>query len=130
MSSTITIDGLGDAIGDILTVYAEEKTEKVKKQAEQSMKELVELTKSTAPAGHNTGKHYKDFIASKVLSESAYEKVMQWYVKPPYHTLTHLLNNGHQLRNGGRWSGTAFLSDAVEKIQSDFEKKIEEIYNG
>lgn len=130
MSITITIDELSDAIDDILTVYAEEKTEEVKKQTERSMKELMELTKSTAPVGHNTGKHYKDYIACRVLSESAYEKIMQWYVKPPYYSLTHLLNNGHQLRNGGRWGGTAFLSDAVQKIEIDFVKKIEEIYNG
>lgn len=130
MSGIISIGDLSEVIDSTLKVYAEEKTEKVKKQSERSMKELVELTKSTAPVGHNTGTHYKDYISCKVLSESAYEKVMQWYVKPPYYTLTHLVNFGHQLRNGGRWNGTAFLSDAVEKISSDYITKIEEIYNG
>ena len=90
------------------------------------MSELVKTTKATAPVGKRQ-KHYKDQIASKKLYENANGSSYLWYVKDPDYRLTHLLNNGHALRDGGRVEGTHFLEKAVEPIIEDYLRKVEEI---
>ena len=118
MSKDFTID-----LKDILTEYTSEITEAVKAETEKVMKELVDETKATAPK--NRPKYHKS-ITSRTSFENARELTKQWYVKPPEHRLTHLLNNGHQTRDGGRVEGTGFLSDAVDKIEKKYIKAVEE----
>ena len=44
-----------------------------------------------------------------------------WYVKAPNYRLSHLLNNGHATRNGGRVQGTNFIGIANDEIQKEYE---------
>ncbi len=118
MSKDFTID-----LSDILTEYTNEITKAVKVETEKAMKDLVDETKATAPK--NRPKYHKS-IASRTSFEDSRKVVKQWYVKAPEHRLTHLLNNGHQTRNGGRVEGTGFLSDAVDKIEKNYIKAVEE----
>ena len=118
MSKDFTID-----LADVLTEYTKEITDAVKSETEKAMKELVDETNTTAPK--NRPKYSKS-ITSRTVSENARVLVKQWYVKPPEHRLTHLLNNGHQTRNGGRVDGTGFLSDAVDKVEKKYIKAVEE----
>ena len=118
MSKDFTID-----LENILTEYTTEITKAVKVETEKAMKELVDETKATAPK--NRPKYHKS-ITSRTAFEDGRKVVKQWYVKPPEHRLTHLLNNGHQTRNGGRVEGTGFLSDAVEKVEKKYIQAVEE----
>lgn len=54
------------------------------------------------------------------------DKEYIWYVRGSSANLTHLLTNGHQLRNGGRTHGDPFLKDAVENIKSTYEQRLKE----
>ena len=110
-------------LNDILTEYSKEITTAVKAETEKAMKDLVKETKTTAPK--DRPKYHKS-ITSDTAHENARELVKRWYVKAPEHRLTHLLNNGHQTRNGGRVNGTGFLSDAVEKIETQYIRAVEE----
>lgn len=126
----VNIDSLSDAISQELTLYSKEVTETLKKEAQSHMKELVKKTKATAPVG-NRQKHYKDNISSKKTSENDRGASYTWYVKGPDYRLSHLLEKGHALRDGGRVEGTHFIANASEPIIADFEKKVEEaISNG
>ena len=122
----INIDQLNEAIMDSLDEYNQEVVDGVKSVTKKAMNQLVKDSKATAPVGKRA-KHYKDNITSKTLSETDFGLSKLWYVKGSDYRLTHLLNNGHALRDGGRYPGTNFLGNAVDKIVPDYLKEIEEV---
>jgi hypothetical protein len=122
----IQISELNEAISGILTEYNAEVVSDLKVTTNQAMKELVQISKDTAPVG-NRSKHYRDSITSKTLSENDKGVTELWYVKGSDYRLTHLLNNGHALRNGGRYPGTNFLGKAVDSVVEQYVQKIEEV---
>lgn len=122
----VDISELNEAITNSLEEYNRDVIEGVKKTTTQAMKDLVKSTKTTAPVGNRT-KHYKDNIASKTTDESMYGLTKTWYVRGSDYRLTHLLNNGHALRDGGRYPGTNFLGKAVDVVIPWYLAKIEEV---
>ena len=126
----VNIESLSDAINRELTIYSQEVTDKIKKEAKSSMKELVKKTKETAPVGKRN-KHYRDSIRSRKVRENDRGAEYQWYVDGPDYRLSHLLENGHALRDGGRFEGTHFIADASDPILAEFERKVQEaVRNG
>lgn len=115
----VKIENLNKVIMEELTLYTDKVKEKVDKCTEESMKKLVKETKDTAPVGHRK-KHYKSKITSKKLDKGRY----LWYVKAPDYRLSHLLENGHALRNGGRTRGTHFIGKANDLIQKEYEENL------
>ena len=122
----IKIQGLADAIEKELTIYSKEITEGVKREAKESAKKLVKRTKETAPVGKRS-KHYRDNIKSRKLEETDRGATYQWYVDGSDYRLSHLLENGHANRDGGRTEGTHFISKAADPIIEEYEKLIEEV---
>lgn len=123
---SIALDQLTDAISRELTLYSENVINGVKKEAKKSMDQLVETTKATAPVG-NRVKHYKDSIKSKKTRESDRSVEYTWYVDGPDYRLSHLLENGHATRNGGRVEGTHFIKNASDPILEQYVQAVEEI---
>lgn len=126
MSKTIGIDQLGDAIANELTLYHANIISGIKKETQKSMKELVSNTKATAPVGKRH-KHYRDSIKSKKIAENDKSLTMAWYVDGPNYRLSHLLENGHATRNGGRVEGTHFIKNATDPILESYMKAVEEV---
>lgn len=126
MSKKVKISELGKAIEVELTLYNENVTKGVKAEARKHMTKLVKDTKATAPVGHRT-KHYKDSIAYKIYSESARAISYVWYVRGSDYRLSHLLEKGHALRNGGRSKAFHFIEKAKAPILESYNKKIEEV---
>lgn len=120
------IDGLYEAINGVLDDYNENVTDGVKKETRRAMKDLVQNTKSTAPVGHRS-KHYRDSISSKKITDNLVALIMLWYVRGSDYRLSHLLNNGHALRDGGRYPGTNFIGNAVNVIIPFYVKSIKEV---
>ena len=126
MSKTIPIDGLSATIAADLSLYNENVIKGLKTEAKKHMQQLVKDTKATAPVGHRT-KHYKDSITSKKYSESDRAISYVWYVKGSDYRLSHLLENGHALRNGGRARAFHFIANAKAPILESYIKKVEEV---
>ncbi|SFE84062.1 HK97 gp10 family phage protein [Peptostreptococcus sp. D1] len=101
----------------------------VKKETKKAMKELVRVTKATAPVGKRK-KHYKDNIKSKKYLDKdsavglSYGEV--WYVDGPDYRLTHLLEHGHQLRNGKRSRAFNFVKKAYTDVENKYVKALKE----
>ena len=128
--ANIEIGRLSEAINRELSIYSQEVTNIVKQEAKSHMSDLVKQTKKTAPVG-NRRKHYKDNIKSKKTSENDRGASYTWYVEGSDYRLSHLLENGHALRDGGRTEGTHFIQKASEPIIADYIAKVEEaIRNG
>lgn len=123
---SISIDQLSEAVNRELTIYNQNVIDGVKKQAKKSMSQLVKRTKETAPVG-NRKKHYKDSISSKKTSENDRSVSYAWYVKGSDYRLSHLLENGHALRNGGRTRGTHFIKNASDPIIAEYLEAVEEV---
>lgn len=126
MSPSIDISKLGDAIAEELTIYGQNVIEGIKVEAKTSMSRLVKTTKATAPVGHRD-RHYRDSIKSKKTMETDRAVEFTWYVAGSDYRLSHLLENGHALRNGGRTEGTHFIQKATDPIIEEYLKKVEEI---
>ena len=119
----ITIDDLADAIGERLTVYQSETARKILGVTKSTMKRFVKITKQTAP--RRTGKFAKA-IRSTVEDNGITGSKGIWYVGGKEYRLTHLIVNGHQLRQGGRTKGNPFLDNALEEIEKEYIKGLEE----
>lgn len=126
MSKNVKIEDLSDAIGKELEIYDRDIARKIKRKTVKCIKQCVETTKLTAPVGKRE-KHYRDDIAWRTLEDSYRKTVVQWYVKAPNYRLSHLLNNGHATKNGGRVEGTNFITRAHDETVRDYEKEIEDI---
>lgn len=129
---SIKITGLGEAITQELTLYAQELTQRVDKISQASVREIVRITRDTAPFDARAyHRHYAETIDSKCIKKRATGNTYVWYAKAPGHRLTHLLVKGHATRDGGRARGNPFLQNACNKVLPEYEAAIERtIKNG
>jgi hypothetical protein len=131
----ISTDALVSKISEELTYYQRSVIDKaMTEETKNAMKSLVEKTKATAPVGKRT-KHYRDSITSKVLHKSdlgygvRYREL--WFVKGSDYRLSHLLNNGHAKKNGGRVEGTQFITKATDEVETAYLESLKKaIENG
>ena len=121
---TVSIDGLGKAIEQELSIYHEDVTRRVDMLSEAAAKELVKETKATAPEGARGS--YKKNIASKLTKKTRRGNTYTWHVKAPDFRLTHLLVHGHATRDGGRTRPDPFLKNALDKVLPRYQRDVEE----
>jgi hypothetical protein len=127
----ISVDALVSQISEELNGYRRYVIDKamIEKTAE-AMRHLVEKTKATAPVGKRS-KHYKDNITSKVLFKRdvgyglTYREL--WFVKGSDYRLSHLLNNGHAKKTGGRVEGTKFITKAADEVKTDYLENLKKV---
>ena len=126
MSKSVSMDQLGEAIAKELTIFNDNVVEGIKRETKASMTRLVKETKATAPVG-NRQKHYRDSIKSKKTEETDRSVSYLWYVDGSDYRLSHLLENGHALRDGGRVEGTHFIQKASNPILEEYLRSVEEV---
>lgn len=126
----ITPDKLTKAIEQELTLYNEGVEEKLRKITRESMKELIDTTRVTAP--FRTGDYRRSITGDfRGLAKGLQKISALWYVKAPHYRLTHLLVHGHAKAGGGRVEGDPFLQNALDDVLPKFQEAIEEaIKNG
>lgn len=127
-NTVVSLAALGEAIARELTLYHENVVEKVNAAGETSIKKMVALAKSGAPA--KTGRLKKN-ITYKPIDGGHGMKTYVLYAKAPSHRIFHLAVHGHATVNGGRARGNGFMANAVDTVLPEYEQAIEEaIRNG
>ena len=110
MGKKVSIDGLEDAINDILKDYEND----VKKAAAPVIKKAAETAKAElrATSPEDTGEYKKGWRYKKSSDGMSYTIYND--AKPG---LTHLLENGHASRNGGRVAAKPHIKPVEEKVK-------------
>lgn len=100
--SSISIDSLADEIMKELGGYTQDITDGVKNGVDIVAKECNEEIKKHITFKQHAGNKYVKAFRTKTVFEDRYNKRNTWYVSGGQHRLTHLLENGHALHQGGR----------------------------
>ena len=107
-------------VRDLLTMYCADVTDAVDRAGEEMVKELVRITRNTAPA--RSGKYYKSITYETRKRPSG--NLYVWGAKAPYHRITHLLVKGHATRDGGRTRSDPFLQNALDEVLPEYEYRV------
>jgi hypothetical protein len=121
MGKTIPIDKLAVEVMDGLEEYAELTADVLKKEIQEAGKLAKNQISQTAP--RKTGRYAKSWAVKKV-SETSNSLEVTVHSKNRY-MLTHLLENGHAKRGGGRVAAIPHIAPAEEAAVQSLERNIE-----
>lgn len=127
MGKTVSVDGLADAIIRELSEYKNLSAFDFRKIAEEVAREGAKKLRNSSPIGAHL-KHYKSgwTVKAEVVGINKFSFVIHNRLKPG---LAHLLENGHQLRQGGRSPAIVHIKPIEEWCNQEFEKRIKEKLN-
>ena len=117
---TVKIDQLADAVMEGLMEYHDLAADEMKKAVKKAGKSAKEQISSTAPK--RTGRYAKSWNA-KTMSENSTSIELVVHSKNRYQ-LTHLLENGHAKRGGGRVRAIPHIAPAEEAAAELLESEI------
>lgn len=118
----VNIADASSVIIDELNTWSSDIQRGVRELTDKKADELQNILKQTSPK--NTGKYSKAWKIKKTEDTfSRYEKT----VYNQHYQRTHLLENGHALRNGGRTIAKIHIAPAQSKIEADFVQELKRI---
>lgn len=121
MGKTIPVDQLASEVMSGLEEYAELAADVLKKEIQEAGKTAKKQIEATAP--RRTGRYAKSWAVKKV-SETSNSLEVTVHSRNRY-MLTHLLENGHAKRGGGRVAAIPHIAPAEELAVQSLEKNIE-----
>ena len=121
MGKTIPVDQLASEVMKGLEEYAELTTEVVKKEVQETGKVVKQQIESTAP--RKSGRYAKSWAVKKT-AETSNSLEVTVHSRNRY-MLTHLLENGHAKRGGGRVRAIPHIAPAEEMGIRELEDRIE-----
>ena len=111
---------LANEIAKALAEYSSEIEDEVDIIAKDVASEAVNELKVTSP------KRYGRYAKNWKFKKNAKGSYVVHNAAPTYR-LTHLLENSHLLRNGGRSKAQPHIKPVEEKVKENFEKRIKEL---
>ena len=124
----MNVDEFVAALSKELSNYSEEITEGIKKAVDTVGKETNEEIKKHITFNQITGDYVKSFRVKKV-HESKNKKIKTWHVANGNHRLTHLLEKGHALWQGGRTKAYPHIKYGEELAVKRMEELSMEVIN-
>ncbi len=121
MGKTIPVDKLTEEVMNGLEEYAELTADVLKKEIQEAGKVAKQQISQTAP--RKTGRYAKSWAVKKI-SETSNSLEVTVHSKNRY-MLTHLLENGHAKRGGGRVAAIPHIAPAEETAIQSLERNIE-----
>ena len=121
MGKTIPVDKLAEEVMNGLEEYAELTADVLKKEIQEAGKVAKQQISQTAP--RTTGRYAKSWAVKKI-SETSNSLEVTVHSKNRY-MLTHLLENGHAKRGGGRVAAIPHIAPAEETAIQSLERNIE-----
>ena len=121
MGRTIPVDKLASEVMEGLEEYAELTADVLKKEIQEAGKLARRQISKTAP--RKTGRYAKSWAVKKI-SETSNSLEVTVHSKNRY-MLTHLLENGHAKRGGGRVAAIPHIAPAEEAAVQALERNIE-----
>lgn len=121
----MNIDEFEAALKKELEDYTDEVTDKIKDVVDKVADEANEEIKKRITFKQHTGKYVKSFRV-KTTYEDRYNKRNTWHVTNGQHRLTHLLENGHALVQGGRARAFPHIKYGEELAKRRMEELTEE----
>ncbi|WP_449451642.1 HK97 gp10 family phage protein [Streptococcus suis] len=109
---------LANLLAKELAAYSKEIEEEVDEIAEDVAEETVQELKDNSPKRY--GKYRRSWRKKKLSTGS-------YVVYNAVASLTHLLEKGHLLRNGGRVAGIVHIKPAEENAIEAFQQRIKEL---
>lgn len=122
----ITVEQLRAEVDKILEEYSDDVDKALDLSAIQFAKIGKKELQSSSPVGKKTaspGRYKKGWAYKKVKSKSKTGAIV--YNMTDYQ-LTHLLEHGHALRQGGRSPAIVHIAPVEEKINDDFVENVKE----
>lgn len=121
--ANIKIDGLADAIEDVLQEYSKVTQEAMQRAVDDTARDTVERLKETSPKAPGGGAYAKSWAEKATGTKRAgvYQKTV--YNKAHYR-LTHLLEKGHATVNGERTAAQPHIAPAEEAAIEQFEREL------
>ncbi len=125
--SKISIDSLAEEVIKALNEYKDVAKEDFEEVAKSVAKEGAKKLKATSPRGSGKGRkgHYANGwgVTYERKGNGKFRFTVHNKKKPG---LAHLLEHGHQLRQGGRAKAIVHIKPVEEWCNEEFEKRIEE----
>ena len=121
MGRTIPVDQLASEVMSGLEEYAELAADVLKKEIQEAGKTAKKQIEATAP--RRTGRYAKSWAVKKV-SETSNSLEVTVHSKNRY-MLTHLLENGHAKRGGGRVAAIPHIAPTEDTAIQSLEQNIE-----
>lgn len=127
-----TIDNLDAAIKEQLESFNTEVTKAANESFEETAAEAVQMLKQGGPYQERTGKYTKDWASDIRRSRASAVTGLQGYsvYNKKHYQLTHLLENGHQSRKGGRVKAFSHIAPVNEQVAQMAVEKIERKVRG
>lgn len=126
MAQKVKIDGLADAIMDALVEYKDLKETELEEIAREVAKEGTKKLKETSPKGDGDGGpkgHYANAWSVKYeRSGNGKFRFTVYNSKKP--GLTHLLEKGHQLWQGGKAKAIPHIKPVETWCNEEFERRV------
>lgn len=127
MNKRVSVDGLTVEISKILDEYTDEQTHIVQDTIREVAEDTVKELKRTSPNGKRRARKYRN--GWRVKHGKSRIGISSTVYNATNGQLTHLLENGHASRNGGRVSPSpsgGHIAPANDKAQSELVRKLKE----